>query len=55
MTVILIGKAAFSSSTFPNCKSIAYDSTTRNYTITKADNTTATYSSDSYYVSILWN
>ena len=54
MTVVLIGKASFSSGTFSNCKSIAYDSATRNYTITKADNTTATYSADSYYVSILW-
>lgn len=55
MTVILIGKSSFSSGTFPNCKSIAYDSATRNYTITKADNTTMTYSSDTYYVSILWS
>ena len=55
MTVILIGKSSFSSGTFPNCKSIAYDSVTRNYTITKADNTTITYSADSYYVSILWS
>lgn len=54
MTVVLIGKTSFSSGTFPNCKSIAFDAVTRLYTITKADNTTATYSADSYYVSILW-
>ena len=55
MTVVLIGKASFSSGTFPNCKSIAFDAATRMYTITKADNSTATYSADSYYVSILWS
>ena len=55
MTVVLIGKASFSSDTFPNCKSVAFDAATRMYTITKADNSTATYSADSYYVSILWS
>ena len=54
MTVVLIGKASFSSGTFPNCKSIAFDAATRLDTITKADNTTTTFSADSYYVSILW-
>lgn len=55
MTVVLIGKASFSSGTFPNCKSVAFDAATRMYTITKADNSTATYPADSYYVSILWS
>lgn len=55
MTVLLIGKSTFSSGTFPGCKSVAFDAATQNYTITKADNTTATYSATQYYISILWN
>lgn len=54
MHILLIGKTTFQTGGFEDCKSIAYNTATHLYTITKSDNTTVTYSSDLYYVSILW-
>lgn len=54
MTIIIINKTIFSSGTFTGVKSIAYNETTRMYTITRSDDSTASYSADAYYVSMLW-
>lgn len=54
MDVILISKVAFVSGEFKGVKSIAFDESTQLYTITKSDNTTATYSAVSYYLQIVW-
>lgn len=54
MDIIVIHKTAFTTGEFRNVKSIAYDPATLNYTITKADNTTAVYSSVTYYLQFIW-
>lgn len=54
MHIMLIAKTDFQTGGFKDCKSIAFDAATQNYTITKSDNTTVTYSANLYYVSILW-
>lgn len=54
MDVILISKVAFVTGEFKGVKSIAFDESTQLYTITKSDNTTATYSAVSYYLQIVW-
>ena len=55
MNVAVIAKSNISSGTYLNLKSIAYNSTTRQYTLTRSDDTTVTYSSDTYYLVILWS
>ena len=47
-------KTAFSTGEFRGVKKIEYDAATLNYTITKADNTTATYSAATYYIQFIW-
>lgn len=54
MTIIMIHKSLFSSGTFTGVKNIAYNESTKLYTITRSDDSTASYSADTYYVSILW-
>ena len=54
MDVILIHKTAFTTGEFRGLKSIAFDSATQNYTLTKSDNTTATYSAVTYYIQFIW-
>ena len=59
MTVTLINKSSFSTGTFTNVTNIAYDSTTKLVTLTyyasgSSTASTASYSADSYYFSILW-
>lgn len=54
MTIVIINKTLFSSGTFTGVTNIAYNETTKMYTITRSDGTTASYSADTYYVSMLW-
>ena len=53
--ILLISKTDFQSGGFKDCKSVVFDAATQIYTITKADNTTVTYSASLYYISILWS
>lgn len=55
MHILLVSKTDLQSGAFKDCKSVAFDASTQIYTITKADNTTATYSASLYYLSILWS
>lgn len=55
LNVAVIAKSNISSGTYLNLKSIAYNSTTRQYTLTRSDDTTVTYSSDTYYLVMLWS
>ena len=52
--IIIMHKTAFSTGEFRGVKKIEYDAATLNYTITKADNTTATYSAATYYIQFIW-
>ena len=54
MDVILISKTAFVSGEFKGVKSIAFDEATQLYTITKADDTTVSYSAVTYYLQLIW-
>ena len=54
MTIVIVNKTMFSSGTFTGVTNLAYDATNRQYTITRSDGSTASYSSDTYYVSLLW-
>lgn len=55
MNIAVVGKSSISSGTFLSIKNIAYNATTHMYTLTKSDDTTVTYSSDLYYLVILWS
>lgn len=55
MNIAVVGKSSISSGTFLSVKNIAYNATTHMYTLTKSDDTTVQYSSDVYYLVILWN
>ena len=54
MTVLVVSKTVMQSGELKDVKNIAYDASTRVYTLTYADNTTHTYSGDLYYVTMLW-
>ena len=52
--IILIHKTAFTTGEFRGVKSIAFNASTQVYTITKSDDTTATYSAVTYYIQFIW-
>ncbi len=54
MTIVIINKTLFSAGTFTGVKNIAYNEITKMYTITRSDDSTVSYSADTYYVSMLW-
>lgn len=55
MTVIFKQKATFTSEQHDGVTNIAYNPTTRVYTVTLADASTKTYSADSYYMFVAAN
>lgn len=52
MSIIVIAKASFNCDQFDNIQNIAFGETT--FTITKADNSTVTFSKADYLLSIKW-
>lgn len=54
MTVLIVSKTTMQSGELKSVKNIAYDASTRVYTLTYENNTTQTYSGDLYYVTMLW-
>lgn len=54
LDILLIHKTGFTTGEFRGVKSVAFDSATQLYTITKSDSSTVQYSAVSYYIQFLW-
>jgi len=54
LKVLLISKTTFQTGVFSDVTNIAYDATTKNYTITHSNNQTSVFGANLYYISILW-
>lgn len=54
MTVLIVSKTTMQSGELKSVKNIAFDASTRVYTLTYENNTTQTYNGDLYYVTMLW-
>lgn len=54
MVVLIVSKTTMQSGEFKNVTNIAFNSSTNQFTITYGSGTTATYSADLYYLTVLW-